>query len=160
MPPAERGRHLGYCAILPLGAGCRSVEVQVDAAGAILLVLYAGVCGLQFALPRLHAWAPFQFWRARIRQIAFAIAISAVGVGTVRLFAALRAEHLPMTKTAIAAVSLALGMWLLRWTTAVTKEDQAKFAKLAAFSVSVLIGLFYLLHNGSRLFGRFRTPPC
>ena len=124
----------------------------MDAAGAVLVLLYGCVCGLQFALPRIHEWPPFQVWRARSRQFALVGAGGAFGFGIVRLFVAIRAEHFPMVETGIAAVSLCLGTWLYRWTTASTKEDQAKFAKLATFSVSVLIGLFYLLKNGSRLF--------
>lgn len=153
MPAALRSRCLKCVPLLLLGTGCRSIEEQVDAAGALLMVLYGGFCALQFALPRLHAWPPFQLWRAHIRQFAFGFAAFAFGFGAVRLILAFRAEHLPMIHTGIATVSVAIGMWLLLWTKAATKEDQAKFAKLVAFSVSVLIGLFYLLHSGSRLFG-------
>jgi hypothetical protein len=138
--------------VLVLGTGCRKVEQQVDAAGAFLVFLYFGICGLQFALPRFHELPWFQRWRGYFRSWVILGAFAAFGFGLVRLSVAIRAEHYPMVQTGVALVSLCLGLWLLLWTRSEANEDQARFAKLATVSLSVLIGLFYLLHNGSKLF--------
>lgn len=138
--------------VLVLCNGCRKLEQQVDAAGAFLVFLYFGVCALQFALPKMHELPWFQRWRGYAKQWVTLGALSAFGFGLSRLIVALRAAHYQMVQTGVALVSLCLGLWLLLWTRSETKEDQAKFAKLATVSVSVLVGLFYLLHNGKKLF--------
>lgn len=143
---------LVFLLVLLLVTGCRKVEQQVDAAGALLVVVYGGVCGLQFALPRLHELPWFQGWRPVLQQFALLGAFGAWCLGAVRLFMAMRAQHYRMIETGIALIIISLGLWLSRWAKASTKEEQAKYAKLSTFSVTCVLGLFYLLHQGKRLF--------
>ena len=138
--------------ILLLATGCRRVEQQVDAAGALLVVLYIGFCALQLALPRIHELPWFQGWRPVLQRLAIVGAIGALALGSLRLISAMRAEHYRTIEMGIALVTLSLGLWLFLWATASVKEEQAKYAKLAIFSITCVIGLFYLLHNGKRLF--------
>lgn len=144
--------HPAWPGVLLLLAGCRSVDRRIDEAGAVLLVYFVLGSLLQLVLPALHGRAWFQRLRAALVPLAWLGSVLALLAGVLLSTAALDAKRLPVVRSGLAVVTLALGLWLGMWARAVTAGAQEKYAKLAAFTASVLIALLYLLTHGTRLF--------
>lgn len=133
-------------------AGC-GVDKQVDGAGCALLVTYALMCGLQFAIPAIHRSPQFAAVRKRLVPVAQGCAITVTGVGTCLAATAFTSEpRFPTIARGSAALTVLCGFWALLWSYAEQKDEQAKYAKLVSLTVGVLIGLWFLASNGPKLF--------
>lgn len=138
--------------ILLTATGCTRVDQQVDGVGCSLVCMYVLLCIIQFAIPALHRSQAFAEWRKR--SLPFARGASAI-LTLCGLFFAFKnlsaSPRFPTIAWGSAALTVAMAFWILQWSYAEQKEEQAKYAKLISLTLGFLGGLWALATKGPKI---------